>query len=63
VAAGRLVEALPGFPVPELWVKALIPESRVGLARIEALIAWLKAALSPVPPWEVQAGAVSGASS
>jgi DNA-binding transcriptional LysR family regulator len=52
VDARHLVAALPAFPVPELWAKALIPESRVGLARIDALMAWLKAAFAPVPPWE-----------
>jgi DNA-binding transcriptional LysR family regulator len=51
VAAGQLVAALPAFPVPELWAKALIPESRLGLARIEALLRWLKAALA-TPPWD-----------
>lgn len=62
VVAGRLVHALSAYPVPELWAKALIPESRIGLARIDALLRWLKAAMAP-PPWELQTGAVSGASS
>lgn len=51
VDQGELALALPEFPVPELWAKALIPESRIGLARVDALLKWVRVAFSP-PPWE-----------
>jgi DNA-binding transcriptional LysR family regulator len=45
---GRLQVVLPDFPIPELWVKAAVPERRVNAAAVQALLLQLKSALSPV---------------
>jgi DNA-binding transcriptional LysR family regulator len=50
--AGTLVRVLDGFTIPTLWMKALIPEDRAGIPRVRALLAFLKARYSPVPPWD-----------
>jgi hypothetical protein len=39
---------LPDFPIPELWVKATVPERRVNAAAVQALLRQLKSSLSPV---------------
>jgi DNA-binding transcriptional LysR family regulator len=49
--SGALVPILPGFTVPEIWMKALVPERRRHVARVRALVDVLKAGFSP-PPWE-----------
>ncbi|GGG44317.1 transcriptional regulator [Caldovatus sediminis] len=50
--AGELVPVLPEFPISEMWIKALVPEARLGVPRVRALLEWLQTALSPVPPWD-----------
>ena len=50
-AAGELVALLEEFTVPEIWMKALIPESRQHVARVRALVAALSAELAS-PPWQ-----------
>jgi DNA-binding transcriptional LysR family regulator len=45
---GALQVVLPDFPIPELWVKATIPERRVNAAAVQALLRQLKGSLSPV---------------
>jgi DNA-binding transcriptional LysR family regulator len=50
--AGELEEVLEAFPVPEMWVKALVPENRVQIPRVRALLAFLKGNLGQTPPWE-----------
>ena len=47
---GTLVRLLQNFPVPEIWVKALIPESRMAIARVQALLAFLQTAFAS-PGW------------
>ena len=49
--AGTLVQVLAEYPLPELWLKALIPENRAHTARLQALLETLRSGLSPVPPW------------
>jgi DNA-binding transcriptional LysR family regulator len=49
---GTLVRVLPEFPVSQGSMKALVPEGRAGIPRVRALLAFLKARHSPVPPWE-----------
>jgi hypothetical protein len=39
---------LPDFPIPELWVKATIPERRVKAAAVQALLRELRSSLSPI---------------
>lgn len=50
--AGILVEVLPETPVSPLWLKALVPRIKRNRPAIEAMIAYLKQRLSPVPPWD-----------
>lgn len=52
LAAGELVPLLPDFPISEVWIKALVPESRLGVPRVAAMLDWLQTNLAPVPPWE-----------
>jgi DNA-binding transcriptional LysR family regulator len=49
--AGTLVQVLADYPLPELWLKALIAENRAHTARLQALLETLRSELSPVPPW------------
>jgi DNA-binding transcriptional LysR family regulator len=45
---GKLQIVLPDFPIPDLWVKATIPERRVQAAAVQALLRELKSSLLPV---------------
>lgn len=49
--AGRLVSLLPGYPAKALWLKALVPSSKVNQPLIHALIEELKDFTQPLPPW------------
>lgn len=49
---GDLVEVLPETPVSPLWLKALVPRVKRNRPAVEALVAYLKERLSPVPPWD-----------
>ena len=49
--AGELATVLKEYPLPERWVKALIPETRMPIARIRALSEFLTRSFSPSPPW------------
>jgi DNA-binding transcriptional LysR family regulator len=44
---GRLQVVLPDFPIPELWVKATIPERRINSAAVQALLQLLKRSQAP----------------
>lgn len=48
--SGTLVEVLPQLHPPDLWLKALVPGSRIELPRIQALLRRLQGqlALSPL---------------
>jgi DNA-binding transcriptional LysR family regulator len=48
---GRLVELLPGFEVPDIWLKALVPASRSELPRVRLLVQWLETHLRGGAPW------------
>jgi DNA-binding transcriptional LysR family regulator len=51
IRAGRLVELLQPFPLPKSWFRAHVTQNRARLARIQALLAWLKTALEKsLPP-------------
>lgn len=47
--SGALVQVLPDHPIRSLWVRALVPESRIRVARVEALLGWLKRELAAQP--------------
>lgn len=49
LAAGTLVEVLPDHRLPDLWLKALVPENRAALPRIQHLLAWLRTQLQGAP--------------
>lgn len=51
--AGRVVEVLPDYPVPSLWVKALVPENRRRNPAVHAALEWFLAACQPVAPWDM----------
>jgi len=45
--SGALRPVLSDFPVPELWVKAAVPERRINAAAVQAMLRLLKGALAP----------------
>ncbi len=49
---GELVEVLEDFKIPDIWLKALVPASRIELPRIRMLLDWLENKLKPLPPWK-----------
>ena len=49
---GELVRVLADFPLPDLWLKAVVPAGRAGIPRVAALIAFLRAHFAGAPPWE-----------
>ena len=52
LARGELVRVLEGFPIPLYWIRALVPDSRTHLGRVQALLSWLRDEFAPVPPWQ-----------
>ena len=44
---GQLVEVMPERPLSDLWLKAYVPETRIKLPRIQALLAEVRKALLP----------------
>ena len=45
---GELVTLLPDYPVPEFWVKALIPKNRIERPAVRHLLTVLKKAFADV---------------
>ena len=45
--SGALRPVLSDFPVPELWVKAAVPERRINAAAVQAMLHLLKSSLAP----------------
>lgn len=54
---GRLQEVLPEMRLPDIWLKALVPASRIDLPRIRTLLQWLGQELQRMPPWDIPAPA------
>jgi DNA-binding transcriptional LysR family regulator len=52
IRAGQLVEILQPFEVPDVWLKALVPNNRIELPRVRMLLDWLEQNLKPMTPWE-----------
>lgn len=52
IRAGRLLQLLPAFPAKALWLKALVPCSKLELPLIRALIGELKQFTQPIAPWD-----------
>lgn len=51
IARGSLVEVLPDFPVQELWLKALVPQSKSRKPTVRALMSFLRDRMQGTPPW------------
>jgi len=51
IRSGALLPVLDKFPLPEIWVKILVPESRMQNKAIQALSEYLVANFNP-PPWD-----------
>jgi len=49
---GLVTPLLTDYPLRERWLKAMVPQRRMGVQRVEALLAWLKQHLGEVPPWD-----------
>ncbi|MES2362001.1 MAG: LysR family transcriptional regulator [Pseudomonadota bacterium] len=43
---GSLVRVLDDYPIADLWLRALVPESRVQVARVQALLDWMQSKLA-----------------
>lgn len=63
--AGRLQVVLPGYPLPETGIHAVMPQRRLVPPRVRAFVDFLAQKLGGVPPWErehampAQAGTVT----
>ena len=53
--SGDLVEVMPHMRLPDLWLKALVPNSRADLPRVQALLNWLSLQLRQAPLTQVGA--------
>jgi DNA-binding transcriptional LysR family regulator len=53
IETGRLKILLPDYPVPEFWLKALIPRNKLRRAAVQKLLGWIKQRMEPLPPWAV----------
>lgn len=51
IASGELVVVLEDFPLSDIWVKMLIPDTRMQVTRVRALVSFLADKFQPVPPW------------
>ncbi|MDQ8730428.1 LysR family transcriptional regulator [Bradyrhizobium sp. LHD-71] len=53
IEAGHLRTLLPDYPVPELWLKALIPSNKIKRAAVQSLLQWIRERMQPLPSWAV----------
>jgi DNA-binding transcriptional LysR family regulator len=53
IEAGTLRTLLPDYPVPEFWLKALIPTNKIRRAAVQSLLHWIKERMQPLPSWAV----------
>ena len=42
IRRGSLVVPLPDFPVPDLWIKAMVPIDRLRMPRVNALLRFIR---------------------
>ena len=52
LASGRLVEVMQSHPVPTFWIKAQVPRIKMNKPAVSQLVDFLKARMTPTPPWE-----------
>lgn len=50
--SGELVQVLDDYRPEEFWLKAMVPENRAEVPRVQELLKWLQAEFAPVPPWD-----------
>src|SRR5438477_764653 len=51
IERGELTTLLPDFPVPELWLKALVPINKMKKTAVQAVLRFIKERMQPLPPW------------
>ncbi|CAG9168663.1 LysR family transcriptional regulator [Cupriavidus respiraculi] len=51
---GRLVQVLPGYPIPDTGIYAVMPQRRLVPPRVRAFVEFLAQALGDNPPWEAR---------
>ena len=42
IRSGSLVVPLPDFPIPDLWIKAMVPIDRLKMPRVNALLRFIR---------------------
>jgi len=52
LAAGSLVQVLSDYPLASPWLKALVPRMKMDKPAVRELIAFVKAGMQPVAPWD-----------
>lgn len=57
IRQGKVVRILEDFPIPDLWVKALVPQNRRGSPAVREVLNWLKEASQPLAPWDRETAA------
>ena len=60
LAEGQLVQVLETFPMASPWLKALVPRMKMDKPAVRELIAFMKARIQPVAPWDEPAKAAAG---
>jgi DNA-binding transcriptional LysR family regulator len=55
ISEGRLVQVLLGYPMAAPWLKALVPRMKVDKPAVRELIAFVKAHMQPLAPWDERA--------
>jgi DNA-binding transcriptional LysR family regulator len=50
IESGALVTLQPDYPIPELWLKALVPQNRMKKAGVQSLLRWIKERVQSLPP-------------
>jgi DNA-binding transcriptional LysR family regulator len=49
IETGHLRSLLSDYPVPELWLKALVPTHKLRRAAVQSLLRWIKERMEPRP--------------
>jgi DNA-binding transcriptional LysR family regulator len=52
VRKGELVSLLEEMPIPQFWIKAIVPRIKLNKPAVHELIQYLKKRMHPTPPWE-----------
>ena len=55
--SGRSMEVLTDFPIPDLWVKAQVPDNRMNSKAVQAALGWLRESCEPCAPWDRESDA------